>query len=492
MRNIKIILFSLIVFGFSSCEDFLSEVPDNRTQVDTPEKISELLVNAYPQANYMEFAETMTDNVFDSGDVTLSTPFNTQNFNWEVPIRTDTDTPSYYWDECYRAIAHANQALVSIKELGDTKELEPQKGEALIARAYAHFMLVSFWSKAYNPVTAATDLGIPYVTEPENVLIKKYKRNTVAEVFTYIQNDLEEGLKYVTNNYKQPKFHFNKAAANCFASRFYLVKGDWDKVISASSKLGSQPVGELRDYQSYLDVDFETGQIKYSSDSENTNLLIASVNSTYFRSFYSNRFQLTGADEEKVLGFQTNIFNKNWLYRTLSYNGNITNFVPKFYEYFRVTNPNAGIGIPFDALVLLSNDELFLNRIEAHVMTNELELANQELTYFIGTRTEGFRPATDKITQSMIIAKYPVIQNEYTPFYTLSSTQASYIKAIASVRKIEFLHEGLRWLDIKRFDLKITHQAYGSSANTLEKGDNRKVLQIPLSASNEGIEKNPR
>jgi hypothetical protein len=34
-------------------------------------KISEILVNAYPQANYMEFAETMTDNVFDSGDLTL-------------------------------------------------------------------------------------------------------------------------------------------------------------------------------------------------------------------------------------------------------------------------------------------------------------------------------------------------------------------------------------------------------------------------------------
>jgi hypothetical protein len=39
-------------------------------QLDTPEKISEILVNAYPQANYMEFAETMTDNVFDSGDLT--------------------------------------------------------------------------------------------------------------------------------------------------------------------------------------------------------------------------------------------------------------------------------------------------------------------------------------------------------------------------------------------------------------------------------------
>jgi hypothetical protein len=32
----------------------------------------------------MEFAETMTDNVFDSGDLTLTTIKNSQNYNWEM------------------------------------------------------------------------------------------------------------------------------------------------------------------------------------------------------------------------------------------------------------------------------------------------------------------------------------------------------------------------------------------------------------------------
>lgn len=68
MKKLKIIPALLLLITLSSCDNFLSEVPDNRTQIDTPEKISELLVNAYPDACYMEFAETMTDNVFDSGD----------------------------------------------------------------------------------------------------------------------------------------------------------------------------------------------------------------------------------------------------------------------------------------------------------------------------------------------------------------------------------------------------------------------------------------
>lgn len=492
MKTIKLTFYFLIALGISSCEDFLSEIPDNRTQIDTPEKISELLVNAYPSGNYMEFTETMTDNVFDSGDLTLTTLFNTQNYNWDVPIRVDLDTPALYWEACYNAIAHANQALVSIKELGDTKELEPQKGEALLCRAYAHFMLVSLWSKPYNPNTAASDLGIPYVLEPETVLLKKYKRNTVEEVFNYIEKDLEEGLKYVTNNYKQQKFHFTKSAANCFASRFYLIKGDWQKVIEVSSELGATPTGKLRDYQSYLDLDFRSREINYSSADQATNLLLASVNSVYYRSFYSNRYQLTGADLDQIFSSQTNVFGKNWFYEFLSYNGNITNFIPKYFEYFKITNANAGIGVPFNTLVLLSNDEFFLNRIEAHIMTNQFDLANAELQYFIGSRTEGYDLDNDIVTEELILDQYPVIENEFTPFYGLTPKQASYIKAIADVRRRDFIHEGLRWFDIRRFDLKITHYSFTAPPNILQKGDNRRVLQIPLAASNQGIEKNPR
>lgn len=493
MRKIKITLTLLVLVGLSSsCNDFLSEIPDNRTQLDTPEKISEILVNAYPESNYMEFAETMSDNVFDSGDLTKTTIKNSQSYNWEMLDDIQRDTPSDDWDACYKAIAHANQAIDAIEKLGNPANLNAQRGEALMSRAYSHFMLVTFWSQRYNPATAATDLGIPYVLEPETALIKQYKRNTVAEVYAYIKADIEKGLPYVTSDYKLPKFHFNKAAANAFASRFYAITGEWNKVIEVTNELGNQPVAQLRDYQSYLDVDFNTGQRKYSQESENTNLLIVSASSIYSRSFSRNRFQMTGADRDLLFGSSTNLINREFLYRPLSYNGQITIFVPKFVEYFKYTNANAGIGLPYDALVLLSNDEMFLNRIEAHVMTNQLALANQEMDYFLSVRVKLYNATTDKITEAKVVAKYPVIDNEYTPFYTMTATQTSYVKALAEMRRREFIHEGLRWLDIKRFALKVTHKTYNQPDKVLAKDDLRKAIQIPLHVSNTGIEKNPR
>ena len=183
---------------------------------------------------------------------------NSQNYNWEELDDVQRNTPSFYWDACYTAIAHANQALEAIEKLGNPANLKAQRGEALMARAYSHFMLVSIFSQRYNPATAKTDLGIPYILEPETVLLKKYTRNTVEEVYNNLEKDIELGLQLVGDDYSQPKFHFNKAAAKAFASRFYLVKGNWDKVLANSDDLSSQPDGKLRSITGYNLLDTTT------------------------------------------------------------------------------------------------------------------------------------------------------------------------------------------------------------------------------------------
>lgn len=494
MKNIKITLSLLLLISISSCDEFLSEIPDNRTQINTPEKISELLVTAYPNRTYMGIAETMSDNVFDS-EMQESDLDNTQSYNWEMQTQIGIDTESAFWNASYEAIAAANQALLSIEELGSPASLNPQKGEALIARAYSHFMLVSLWSNRYNPATAATDLGIPYVTKPEGALLEKYKRNTVKEVFDFIEQDIAEGMKYITNDYKEVKYHFNVEAAKAFASRFYLIKGDWDKVLELSQGLGSAPTN-LRNYADFNAAAFADRPVEFSRVGQPTNLLVAYPNSIWGRS-YTNRFTLSGNRSDEILGPETNIWGKRWLIIPAGqYRGGITVLVPKFYEYFKYTNVTAGIGEPYTGTVLLSNDEFFLNRIEAHVMKNQIDEANAELEYFLATRTSGYNPATDVITEEDIVDFYPVVANEFTPFYALTPVQTSYIKAIAEARRREFIHEGLRWFDIKRFNLVVEHKTYQFGQvirnSVLTKDDKRRALQIPLRATDNGIEKNPR
>ena len=53
--------------ALSSCDDFLDEMPDNRTELDTEAKITSMLVSAYPETNYALLAEMSSDNADYNG-----------------------------------------------------------------------------------------------------------------------------------------------------------------------------------------------------------------------------------------------------------------------------------------------------------------------------------------------------------------------------------------------------------------------------------------
>src|SRR5678815_5165646 len=149
-------------------QKYLEKEPDNRASLNTPQKVSQLLATAYPGANYVPMIETYSDNVGDigSGDAG-SADLNTLNadlFFFKDSRAINEDSPEFYWFACYHAIAACNEALDAISTAPNQDEYAAQKAEALIARAYAHFMLVNIFSKFYDASSAASDPGIPYVT----------------------------------------------------------------------------------------------------------------------------------------------------------------------------------------------------------------------------------------------------------------------------------------------------------------------------------------
>jgi len=157
--------FSLVML-LVSCSKYLEKEPDNRANLNTPQKVSQLLGTAYPQSNYIPFTETFSDNVGDNGTFSdfmgaSQLTANADAFFFRDTRSTDQDTPEDYWFACYKAIAAANQALKAISEARDQDAYRAQRGEAMVARAYAHFMLVNLFSKFYDAATAGTDPGIP-------------------------------------------------------------------------------------------------------------------------------------------------------------------------------------------------------------------------------------------------------------------------------------------------------------------------------------------
>jgi hypothetical protein len=497
MKNRFIYILACLLGGnlfFNSCDDYLDKIPDDRTELSSIDAISELLGTAYSEGAYIGFCEAMSDNVDDigiSGDYFRA---NEEAYFWEEKFSdSGQDSPDFFWNESYSAIAACNQALETIEELGTPKEALPYKGEALIARAYAHFMLVNIFSKSYNPETAGSDLGIPYITKPEAVVLGDYKRGSVAQVYEMIEKDITTGLPLIENQaYQVPKYHFNRAAANAFTCRYFLYKGDWAKVIQYSGNvLAADPANQMRDwngdYQSMT-----SGQLfaKYTNSDESANLLLCGQSTLWARNFRQARYAFSYDKYEEI--FSSKIFNGYWSFSFFYVGQNY--FIPKYKEHFKYSSLNSTTGVPYVMAPVLTIEETLLNRAEAYAMNNENTLAIADLNTYLSKRIEEY-DTSDSIDMDVIREYYKENDagDDLKPFYTLSDDQLALVKCITDFRRVEFLHEGLRWFDIKRFHLAVSHKIKEESdAMELSVDDPRKECQIPEIAIEMGLEANPR
>jgi len=490
-KKILYITIAISTLSFTGCKKYLEQSPDLRATLDSPDKVSELLVTAYPHGNYITFCEAMSDNAEDKGLAAGGGEAENRDpwyFN-DVKSR-EIDSPDNYWNECYKAIAAANQALETISSVSNPEAYTAQKGEALIARAYSHFMLVTLFSKIYNVNTASTDPGIPYVTQPERVVYKKYERKTVAYVYQQIQNDLTQGLLLINDSkYTIPKYHFTKSAAHAFAARFFLFKKDYAKVVEHANLVfaGGNILPNLRDYvaPSSRSMEYAKRQAYYTAASNPANILLAEAGSAWGRSYPFYRYGLTFNLVYKTI-WGTNVSGGSWAYQL--YGRDLSLNIPKFPEHFVLTSQNGNIGDPYNMIPLFSAEEVLFNRAEANAYLGNYSASLKDLNDFGSKRfiVSDANPVYDAGTHAITEAK---INTFYKPF----NLQDGLIQTILDFKRVDFMFEGQRWFDILRYNIPVTHATADlKSKFILGPNDPRRVVQIPAEAELAGIERNPR
>lgn len=487
IKKIKSIVLILPLLALAGCEDFLSKEPDStRAIINTPKQVSQLLTTAYPQAGYIVFSEGMSDNVADKGQG-QDDKTNRASFLFEVVEATvdEQDSPDQYWAECYRAISVANEALDIISKVADPEKYNAQKGEALLARAYAHFMLVNYYCQFFDPQQSNDSPGVPYVTVPENVVIKQYERGTVAGVYQMIEKDLLEGLPLISDgSYTVPKYHFNIAAANAFASRFYLVKKDYQKVLQYATAAfpGSNFAENLRPWNTtYSSLSPEELFRLYSRANQNANLLLIETSSTYGRYVANYRYGMTYPKWQEISDSDRIITgNAGWAY-PLYYRGENNYFVPKLTEYFVRESVNAEIGLPYVMLPAFTVEEVLFNKVEANAYLNNTAACLADLNTYISKRVDNYNESAHKVTAASMQS-----------YFRKNNVRDNIIETVLAFKRVEFVQEGMRWFDIQRYKRTVTHETRGGSVISVPAGDNRRVLQIPQTAALSGIAQNPR
>ncbi|QIL38966.1 RagB/SusD family nutrient uptake outer membrane protein [Pedobacter sp. HDW13] len=485
LDKLKYFVFgSAILLLTPSCNKYLDTNPDNRTEINSVDKVAQLVGTAYPAYDYLTFTEAASDNTEDKGPgIGTVTDITSRPYFWQDVAGSNTNTPTNYWTGCYRGVAAANQALEAIAQNNFGTAVLPYKGEALVARAYAHFMLVTLFAKAYVIGGANDSPGIPYVTEPETQVIKQYDRGTVQSTYEKIEKDLTEGMALLSASaYSVPKFHFTPAAAHAFAARFYLFKGDWQKVIDQASAISTEsfasiirPINSTLDAMAYADY-----KVALTKDDQKYNLLLANQYSTYQRTYPRYGY---GANLVKMFAAGYNVTGKAYAFKIAS--TGVPNYTTgKYAEFFYITNQVANTGLPYIMSPLLTTDEALMNRAEAYARLNQFDNAIKDVNTILSATVKGY------------VANDATNLDKVKTFYGITDSQEAVIKLILETKKAIFLQEGIRWMDILRNRITVKHNVLDAVGNEtfieLAPDDNRRMFQLPEEARLSGVPLNPR
>lgn len=514
----------------ASCSDQLDTLPDNRTTLDTPKKIAGLLVTAYPDRTPTLFNEWMSDNTdYMGAQNSQGNRGGDQYFFWQEQTEGGNDSPEMVWMLYYEGVYKANEALAAIEDQGGPKNdiLRNSKGEALLIRAYDHFILANEFCRPYNGKTSTKDAGLYYATgiADFSAAAEQSYRGTVADVYAKIAADIEAGIPLLNDTYEVPKYHFNKQAAYAFATRFYLYYEKWEKTKEYADKLlGSNPAASLRDYRALQAMPLSKSDqaVKiaeaYCSASADCNLLVqTSVSSAGMALapwLLSKRYTLTNYLAETELFQSNNIWgtSSNLIWKPFTVNQGESNFalLMKLPREFEIRNTTTGSGYLRTLNVDFTMDEALLNRAEAEIMLGQNDAACADMTIWM----KNFFNTNVTLTPTSVQTYFKTVPYAYadaakmvpsfkkhiSPRFTIDaegSVQESLLQCLLNFRRIETVHQGMRWMDIRRYNIEIPRRLIGANGKPsknldwLEKDDPRQVVQIPQSIREAGVAGNP-
>lgn len=528
------------VVALAACNE-LDEVPDNRTFIDSPEKVGQLLTSAYPVSTPAVICELSGDNYVDDNVVVPAThndaydAFHEEAYQWKdinnYSINSD-DTPYQIWEAYYAGISVCNHAIAAMQEMNADPAHDPDLshswGEAHVLRAYLHFVLVGVFAEAYkNDELSKQDRGIPYVTIPETTVQVDYSTSeylhNVKETYDLIEKDLLEGLELIDDSkYKVSAYHFNRNAAYAFAARFYLFKRDYQKCVDyATLALGDNPMSMLRKWSNINKNTIATRQLDYNDETAACNFLIQSTYSLQWRMIFAvarfipnsgTNFTQDGKTWHVPSSMDVTCWGSgpNWSSYLPAYSSMV--FVNgagqeygawlfRLYEYFEYTDKIAGIGYVHMLYQPFTADETLLCRAEAKLYLGDRAGAIQDLNYWCTSHM-----TTTELTLDRIISFYNrnKVNNDYVSELhpqemgfekVLEGDDLSVLDCILHFRRIETLHEGQRWFDIKRYGIKIYHFYRGAleddiHIDSLTWDDSRRVIQLPRNVIDAGYPAN--
>lgn len=480
-KNSRLLLIlSVFIALMTSCEDFTEFdrgfILAEEGSIDNVSDLERFLLGTY-NANG-SYAGIVSINSIGTDEVRIGLGNRGQGLQAHSFTLTNVSGEAQgIYNSAYDVIDNANRVLRAADEVtvGDDADLLAQiRGEALAIRAWQYFDLL----RMYAPTFDDNSLGVPLVTR---VLIVgeddlSFPRNTVGEVLSQIDEDLEMALTLIPESQSNVN-RFSTLAVRALQARVGIYAGGsarWQEAIDAASIVISQrPVVSGDNYinmfrQDPINPDLATTETIFQIERDQFDGRVGTIwSDVNLDVFFSVSIDLLG----DLQNGGNDRFNLN-----IDFEDVITERVSTLDVDDDDILPGKYLGSP--ELISLNNIKVF--------RTSEMHLIRAEANARLGN----LDAASDDI------AALRNVRSSNLPTPDTYANQAEALSDILLERRVELAFEGHRLLDLKRFgqgvdriDEDCNNGDRPATTCSLDAGNFRFTFPIPQSEifANDGI-----
>ena len=444
LKYIKQVLAGFSLLLVVSCsDDFLDKKPtefvDTYAATGTTENLMTLL-NGIHRSLYVRYESTQNFNglgsLMQQMDIAgedlvfpVSNGWYLPIYNWTGAENVNSTDVRFTYRTYYRIIRNANTIIGAVDTAtGPEADKNILKGQALLYRAFCHYQLVQIYGKRYKNGVENSQLGVPLVL---NVGNEPQPRATVEEVYTQINNDLDEANTLLAGYKKLNNSHLDLKVAQGLKARVALTQGNWaiaaDYAAKAKSGISLMNNADyVKGFNDYTNVEWMWGSH------------INEVQTDYFGNFgayMSRNFNSTvirscpKAINSKLYNsipttdVRSKLFDKTGAHTALNLPSNYSKYAYTSQKFLSVSTGDARCDVPYMRVA-----EMYLIEAEAKA---RLGLADAASVLFI-------------------------LANNRDASYILSTnTGQALVDEIWFQRRIELWGEGFRFYDLKRSNLAL-------------------------------------
>ncbi len=406
-----------------SCDKYTDITPKGKNMLNRVSDLDLLLNYNYSgnRFNFMNMSILINDmypkltnvpNLIKATVKGLDYTITTYDKNIDRKSLTNTDSP---YDELYPIVANvANIVLTNVDNASGDKVLAKQlKAEAYIIRAYIHFLLVNTYAKAYNPATAASDGGIPYVDKID--LVELNAKSSVKEVYEKILADIDAALALNSlPNVPKNAMRVGKGFAHALKGWVLINMSDYaGALLQANSGLAINST--LEDHRPFLPVSEGGSGLTVSRDGLN-------APDNLFYAFYVQNYPFTYAlsPEMKNNYYESGNIIMNYTSTYDATYGEMLSGLPGVLMWFEVYQQNSAG---------MTTSDLYMIKAESLIRTGKINEGMDVLNF---VRTKRNHPS-----------KNPVLT---------ATSEAEAMAHFKKVSRIEFLFTWKNYVNIKRWN----------------------------------------